>query len=47
MRLLIERDVDIDAKDNWGNTALSSAVAGGYQTIVQLLNDKRDVRASG
>ena len=51
-RLLIERDdVDIDVKDKDGQTALSLAVGSGGchggRAIVQLLKNRRDMRARG
>lgn len=40
MRLLLEReDIDVDASDNYGKTALTYAVEGGYNGIATLISD--------
>jgi ankyrin repeat protein len=39
VRLLIERDANINATGGWGNTALHSAATMGYEEVVALLLD--------
>ncbi|CCX34179.1 Similar to Ankyrin repeat domain-containing protein 29; acc. no. Q8N6D5 [Pyronema omphalodes CBS 100304] len=40
VRLLLEReDIDVDASDNYGKTALTYAVEGGYNGIATLISD--------
>jgi ankyrin repeat protein len=39
VRILIDREADVNAKNNTGDTALSLAKKGGYDDIVNLLKE--------
>jgi ankyrin repeat protein len=40
VRLLLENNSDVDAKDEWGGTPLSWAAEKGHEAVVKLLLDK-------
>jgi ankyrin repeat protein len=40
VRLLLEKGVDINAKDDWGWAALHGAASAGQEAVVRLLLEK-------
>jgi ankyrin repeat protein len=46
VRLLVKRDdVEVDSKDDCGQTPLSLAAVGGQEAVVQLLAERDDIEA--
>ena len=47
VKLLVERDnVEVDSRDNYGQTPLSMAAGSGHEAIVKLLVERNDVEAA-